>query len=127
MRLRYAPSHGAGGMSMGQKSGERPKFDADAKTESIAPADEHGSFNTIVGEAIRHARQERGWTQAYLAEMARLSPNYIARLERGELGPSLFVANRIVEALGIDLASLVGPTPSTAAMSRKTAKRRAAF
>ena len=112
---------------MGQKSGERPKFETEARaTDSIAPADEHGSFNTIVGEAIRHARQERGWTQAYLAEMARLSPNYIARLERGELGPSLFVANRIVDALGIDLASLVGPTPSTA-MTRKTAKRRAAF
>lgn len=65
----------------------------------------------MVGEAIRRARQEHGWTQAFLAEQSGLSPNYIARLERGELGPSLFVANRICAALSIDLEELVTPNP----------------
>lgn len=108
---------------MGQESGRRPKFDPDTRPTSSAP-DEHKSFNTLVGEGIRRSRQEHGWTQAFLAEQAGLSPNYIARLERGELGPSLFVASRICDALGIDLENLVGPPPS--AGTRRTGKRRAA-
>src|SRR4051812_2228740 len=106
---------------MGQESGKRPKFDLDATPAGAQ--DEHQAFNTVVGEGIRKARQEHGWTQAHLADQARLSPNYIARLERGELGPSLFVANRICEALAIDLEVLVAQ-PGGAA-TRKTAKRRA--
>ena len=109
---------------MGQESGRRPKFDLEAKTTEGAP-DEHQAFNTVVGEGIRKARQEHGWTQAFLALEAKLSPNYIARLERGELGPSLFVANRICEALNIPLEDLVGG-PIGAAGRKTTAKRRAA-
>ena len=108
---------------MGQESGKRPKFDLEGKSPDAAQ-DEHQSFNTVVGEGIRRARQEHGWTQAHLADQAKLSPNYIARLERGELGPSLFVANRICEALSIAIEELVGPLGGG---SRKTtAKRRAA-
>lgn len=113
---------------MGQESGRRPKFDLDSReAQKLDPAqDEHRSFNTMVGEAIRRARQEHGWTQAFLAEQAGLSPNYIARLERGELGPSLFVANRICEALDAELDSLVTPGNSLTATRKTTTKRRAA-
>src|SRR3954468_14318092 len=106
---------------MGQESGRRPKFEMSGD----GAQEEHRSFNLMVGEAIRRARQEHGWTQAFLAEQSGLSPNYIARLERGELGPSLFVANRICGALAIDLEVLV--TPGTGAIQTKktTTKRRA--
>src|SRR5579862_5767243 len=50
-------------------------------------------FAGMVGEAVRRHRQSAGYTQVQLAEAAGLSPNYVARLERGELGPSLFVAH----------------------------------
>jgi ribosome-binding protein aMBF1 (putative translation factor) len=117
---------------MAQESGKRPKFEIDARNASPLPGapDEHQAFNTVVGEGIRKARQEHGWTQAHLADQARLSPNYIARLERGELGPSLFVANRICEALTIPLEELVGSGSSndaarTGAARKTTAKRRA--
>jgi ribosome-binding protein aMBF1 (putative translation factor) len=110
-----------------QESGRRPKFDLDQRDTrgSADGQDEHRSFNVMVGEAIRRSRQEHGWTQAFLAEQAGLSPNYIARLERGELGPSLFVANRICGALAIELEVLV--TPGTGALQTKKApaKRRA--
>ena len=109
---------------MAQESGRRQKFDLEARGPDAAQ-DEHQVFNTVVGEGIRRARQEHGWTQAFLADQARLSPNYVARLERGELGPSLFVANRICEALSIPLEDLLGP-PSGAAGRKTTAKRRAA-
>jgi ribosome-binding protein aMBF1 (putative translation factor) len=107
---------------VGYESGKRPKFDLDQRGKDAQ--DEHRSFNVIVGESIRRARQEHGWTQAFLAEQAGLSPNYIARLERGELGPSLFVANRICEALEIELEILVGPMAPSGSGTRKTTKRR---
>jgi len=113
---------------MGQESGKRPKFEMDSKIPPKTPEavqDEHHQFNTGVGEGIRRARQEHGWTQAFLADQARLSPNYIARLERGELGPSLFVANRICEALDIALEELVSPGGGGAAR-KTTTKRRVA-
>jgi ribosome-binding protein aMBF1 (putative translation factor) len=108
------------------QSGRRPKFDPEQRDARAADAqDEHRSFNTTVGEAIRRARQEHGWTQAFLAEQAGLSPNYVARLERGELGPSLFVASRICEALAIEIDSLVDPGAAGAGGRKTTTKRRA--
>ena len=71
------------------------------------PSDDPAAFAAGVGEAVRRARQERGWTQKELAERAGLSPNYVARLERGELGPSLYVASELCAALGIDVGSLL--------------------
>jgi transcriptional regulator with XRE-family HTH domain len=68
---------------------------------------------------MRRMRQEHGWTQAELAERAGLSANYVARLERGELGPSLFVAFRIAEALETQVESLISGNAG-----RRTGKRR---
>ena len=80
-------------------------------------------FNTMVGEAIRRARQEHGWTQAFLAEQAGLSPNYVARLERGELGPSLFVASRLCEALSVEVDTLVTPGSTQGRKTTQTKRR----
>lgn len=109
---------------MGQESGKRPKFDPEQRGPSDPQVDEHRLFNVTVGDAIRRSRQEHGWTQAFLAEQAGLSPNYIARLERGELGPSLFVANRICDALEIELEALVVPGTGDTAGRKTTGKRR---
>jgi transcriptional regulator with XRE-family HTH domain len=64
---------------------------------------------------------QKGWTQVQLADAAGLSSNYVARLERGELGASLYVALRLAEALGI---SLNGLTQAPSASARTTSKRR---
>ncbi len=68
---------------------------------------EQAAFAERVGGSIRAARHVRGWTQVELAEQASLSSNYVARLERGELGPSLWVAHRIARALGVTLDALL--------------------
>jgi HTH-type transcriptional regulator / antitoxin HipB len=91
-------------------SSVRPSARADAKT-----------FAAVVGEAVRRARQARGWTQAQLAEAAGFSSNYIARLERGELGPSLFVANQLCNTLGVDVGAITQAAPAP-----KTTRRRIA-
>lgn len=110
-----------------EQSGRRPKFDPDQRDAKVDAQDEHRAFNTTVGEAIRRARQEHGWTQAFLAEQAGLSPNYVARLERGELGPSLFVASRICDALGSEIDSLVAPPTGTPSRAKATTTKRRAL
>ncbi len=80
------------------------------------------SFALLVGERLRNARQSRGWTQVELAEAATLSSNYVARLERGELGPSLFVACKLAEALGVTVDALVA---NESPRRRKTGSRSA--
>jgi len=84
-----------------------------------ARGDDPKAFALRVGEAVRRARQGHGWTQAQLAEAAGFSPNYIARLERGELGPSLFVASALCDTLRIDVNALLAPSTG------RTTKRRA--
>ena len=84
-------------------------------------------FNLQVGAALREARHARVWTQARLADNAGLSPNFIARVERGEMGVSLFVANRMCRALGIELRALVGRGGETrSGVVRRAARRRGA-
>ncbi len=84
-------------------------------------SEDTSGFAAGVGERIRALRQQHGWTQVELAEVAALSPNYIARLERGELGASLYVASRIAEALGTSIDKLAAP-----AARAKSTKRRVA-
>src|SRR5580704_8414752 len=95
------------------------------RSTSVPPAsrtDDPKAFAAVVGEAVRRARQSRGWTQAQLAEAAGFSANYIARLERGELGPSFFVANQLCSTLGIAVSTLTHAATSPA----KTTRRRIA-
>ena len=107
---------------MGHESDARVLVETRPPRSTPEATDEHRAFNNRVGEAIRRARQERGWTQAVLAERARLSPNYVARLERGELGPSLFVASHICEALAIPVDELVGAPASSGIVGQTTKK-----
>jgi transcriptional regulator with XRE-family HTH domain len=99
-----------------ERSGLRAKSTKDAPEDAEA-------FTHAVGEAIRRVRTAKGWTQVDLAEASGLSSNYVARLERGEVGPSLFVAQRICDALDTDLDALTG---TGAKSTGKTTKRRAA-
>jgi transcriptional regulator with XRE-family HTH domain len=75
--------------------------------EAVNPDNEVRMFTLQVGDSIRGARRALGWTQAELASNAGLSANYVARLERGELGPSLWVAHRLANALGTTIDGMM--------------------
>jgi len=92
-----------------------------ASVRPPARTDDPKAFAAIVGEAVRRARQAHGWTQAQLAEAAGFSANYIARLERGELGPSFFVANQLCSTLGIPVSTLTQAAPSARTTRRRIA------
>lgn len=57
---------------------------------------------------LREAREARGWTQANLAERAKVSRSWVAAVESGWLNtPSLRYLLRVADALEVDRASLL--------------------
>ena len=61
-----------------------------------------------VGERVRGLRRRRGWTLEVLAERSGVSRAMISKLERGEKNPTLVVAAKVAEGLGVSLTHLVG-------------------
>jgi transcriptional regulator with XRE-family HTH domain len=61
-----------------------------------------------LGERVRASRRERGWTLEMLAERSGVSRAMISKLERGEKNPTLVVAAKVAEGLGMNLSRLVG-------------------
>ena len=61
-----------------------------------------------LGERVRALRRERGWTLENLAERSGVSRAMISKLERGEKNPTLVVAAKVAEGLGVNLSQLVG-------------------
>jgi transcriptional regulator with XRE-family HTH domain len=53
------------------------------------------------GGTVRRLREERGLTQAQLAETAELSATYLGIIERGENVPTLSVILQIASALDL--------------------------
>jgi transcriptional regulator with XRE-family HTH domain len=61
-----------------------------------------------LGERIRALRRERGLTLEVLAGLSGVSRAMISKLERGEKNPTLVVAAKVAEGLGVSLSQLVG-------------------
>lgn len=56
-----------------------------------------------VGRRIRTLRDERGWTQALLADHAELAREYISEVERGRKELGIRALERIAQALDTEL------------------------
>jgi transcriptional regulator with XRE-family HTH domain len=61
-----------------------------------------------LGERVRALRQDGGLTLDVLAEHSGVSRAMISKLERGEKNPTLVVAAKVAEGLGVSLSQLVG-------------------
>jgi transcriptional regulator with XRE-family HTH domain len=61
----------------------------------------------LLGEAVRAARKEAGFSQEKLAEKADLSTVLISRIERGIQSPSVDNSAKIAKALGVRARDLV--------------------
>ena len=58
---------------------------------------------------IERLRSERELTQRALAAKAKVTPGYVAQLERGlRKNPSLAVLQRLAKALGVPVTELLG-------------------
>jgi transcriptional regulator with XRE-family HTH domain len=61
-----------------------------------------------LGERVRELRRRRGLTLNALAEHSGVSRAMISKLERGEKNPTLVVAAKVAEGLGVTLSQLAG-------------------
>lgn len=57
-----------------------------------------------LGRAVRELREQHGWSQAQLAEMAGMTQSAVARFEAGGNVPTLPVLERLARALDVKLA-----------------------
>lgn len=60
--------------------------------------------NRVFAENIKRLRLAQGLSQEALADLANLHRTYIGAVERGERNITLLNANRIAEALGVNLS-----------------------
>ena len=60
----------------------------------------------VFASNLKKFRQARGWSQAFLAEKADASPNYIGMLENKIKFPSSGMIQKVAFALGIDPTEL---------------------
>jgi transcriptional regulator with XRE-family HTH domain len=58
------------------------------------------------GKRLRELRDERGLSQALLAERAEITSEHVSRIERALVGPSLEVMERLAEALDVEIKAL---------------------
>ena len=63
-------------------------------------------FAKQFGARVKLARTGRGLTQAQLAALASVGANYVPRIERGEMTPSVDAAFRLAQALGVSVDEL---------------------
>ena len=61
-----------------------------------------------LGGRVRELRRRRGLTLEELAELSGVSRAMISKLERGEKNPTLVVAAKLAEGLGVTLSQLAG-------------------
>ncbi|HVC70507.1 MAG TPA: helix-turn-helix transcriptional regulator [Acidimicrobiales bacterium] len=69
----------------------------------------------MVGSAVRVARRRAGVSQAELARRAKTSQPSIARLEKGQVSPTVISLDRIARALGTELIIDFEPVSAEAA------------
>ncbi len=107
------------GMSARARSGAAPKSRGAGPPRRPAPSRGADAFaryerartSIMVGSAVRAARRRAGVSQVELAERAGTSQPSIARLEKGQVSPTVITLDRIARALGTDLVIDFEPQP----------------
>jgi len=61
----------------------------------------------VLGDRVRHLRNERSLSQEKLAELADIHVNHLRRIELGQANPTYLVLIRIAAALDVTLAKFL--------------------
>jgi transcriptional regulator with XRE-family HTH domain len=59
-----------------------------------------------LGKRIRQLRQDRGWSQEFLADEAGMHRTYMWGIEQGVRNPSVRHLTQIADALGVHIGAL---------------------
>jgi transcriptional regulator with XRE-family HTH domain len=71
-----------------------------------------------LGKRLKQLREERRLSQAKLAKRARLSREYVLRLEAGQQDPSLSTLTALAKALRVEVMKLLEPERPTGSPHR---------
>lgn len=78
-----------------------------------------------LGKLLQEARQNGGYTQQQLCEVANISFSTLTKIERGAIkAPSIFTVVAIAEALHLSLDNLVGRSPALDSSNRSQNRTR---
>jgi transcriptional regulator with XRE-family HTH domain len=78
------------------------------------------------GNRLHDLRRQRGWSQTELAAKVDTSGPIIGRYERGDMTPSIDMARKIADTLGVTLDYLTGGGGTPDALQDKSMVRRLA-
>ena len=67
---------------------------------------ERSKFNIGIGNHVRKKRLEKKLSAGELARLCYMDKPNLFRIEKGRINPSIYVLNKIAEALGISLEEL---------------------
>lgn len=81
---------------------------------------EDQAFRIHFGRALREAREAADLSQRELAERAGIADKYLSRVELGASSVSLYVANSLARALGVELDALINGGKSSASVAAVT-------
>src|SRR5262249_43993445 len=98
----------------GFRAGTTYRWFTEARSASSLGGVREGPFRRNFGRAVKTAREGRGLTQRELAETARIADKYLSRIELGMATPSVYVASRLAQALGVSVDALIVSSPKLA-------------
>lgn len=78
---------------------------------------------TTLAANLRRLREDRGWTQAALADRAQLSRDGYRKIELGESAPRASTVSELARALEVSLAELLRPVPKVTHVRFRSLKR----
>jgi transcriptional regulator with XRE-family HTH domain len=68
---------------------------------------EKAAFNKVFGEFVREKRIELKFSQAQLGDKMSLDYQYISRVERGLISPTLYWISGLAEAMDLPLETFI--------------------
>ena len=66
------------------------------------------NFASKIPKNLSNIRKRYRYTQKEVADMAKLNPNYYAKVERGDGVPSVKTLYKIAKALNVSITDIVG-------------------
>lgn len=61
----------------------------------------------VLARNVRQIREERGWSQEELGELAEVHRTYVSQVERGLRNPTIEIVARLAKALKVSAADLL--------------------
>jgi transcriptional regulator with XRE-family HTH domain len=78
-----------------------------AQSSPVAPAAEPEAIARVLCARVRELRKQKRWTLSQMSAASGVSRSMLNDIERGRANPTLVVAHRIAQALGMSLGDLI--------------------